>query len=342
MRQRALILAIGALILRSVHYAPAQEAERPIPVLFDTDVGNDIDDALALGVLHALESRGECRLASVTISKDNPHCAPFVDLVNTFYGRGEIPIGVVRNGPTPDDGNYVRQVSSARDDGRARYPRDLESGRETPEATSVLRRVLESLPDGSAVIVVVGFSTNLTRLVDSTPDAISPLPGAALVAKKCRLLVMMAGMFSASDRRPEYNVYTDAEAARSVFTRWPGPIVASGFEIGQAIRYPAQSILQDYSYVAHHPLREAYVLYDRMPYDRETWDLTAVLYAVRPSHDYFGLSPHGHISVDGNNVTQFMPDPAGRHQYLMASPEQAVRVREALVQLASQPPNRAP
>ena len=56
-------------------------------------MGNDVDDALALAMLHALESRGECRLLAVTITKDNPWSAVYVDLVNTFYGRARIPVG---------------------------------------------------------------------------------------------------------------------------------------------------------------------------------------------------------------------------------------------------------
>ena len=35
---------------------------QPVPVIFDTDMWNDVDDALALAMLHSLESRGECRL----------------------------------------------------------------------------------------------------------------------------------------------------------------------------------------------------------------------------------------------------------------------------------------
>ncbi|HEY6991450.1 MAG TPA: hypothetical protein VH369_23845, partial [Bryobacteraceae bacterium] len=42
------------------------------PVIFDTDMGNDVDDALALGVLHALSNRGECRLIGVTLTNANP------------------------------------------------------------------------------------------------------------------------------------------------------------------------------------------------------------------------------------------------------------------------------
>lgn len=50
---------------------PLQSAE-PVRLIFDTDIGNDVDDALALGVIHALQSRGECELLAVTVSKDHP------------------------------------------------------------------------------------------------------------------------------------------------------------------------------------------------------------------------------------------------------------------------------
>ncbi|MBL8219156.1 MAG: hypothetical protein JNL62_07995, partial [Bryobacterales bacterium] len=59
-------------------------AASPVSIIFDTDMGNDIDDALALACLHSLESLGEVKLLGVTITKDNRHAAPFVDLVNHF------------------------------------------------------------------------------------------------------------------------------------------------------------------------------------------------------------------------------------------------------------------
>jgi len=322
--------------------APAladEPTSTPVRLIFDTDMGNDIDDALALGVIHALQSRGECELLAVTISKDNAYCAPFVDSVNTFYGRGDVPIGVVREGKTPEESRYLTETVNAAD-GDRRFPHDLESGGDAPEAVALLRRVLAAQPDASVTMVQVGFSTNLARLLESPADEHSSLSGRELVARKCRLLSMMAGMFSESDRQREYNVFVDAPAAARVFADWPTPIVASGFEIGQAIKYPAESIERDYGYVAHHPLAEAYALYQQMPYDRETWDLTSVLYAVRPDRGYFDLSPPGEIAVDAEDVTQFTPTEAGRRRYLIATPEQAVRVREALVQLASQPPER--
>ena len=171
----------------------------PVRLIFDTDIGNDVDDALAIGVIHALQSRGECELPAVTITKDHELSVPFVDVLNTFYGRGSIPIGVVRNGPTTDASKFT-VLANQRDDGGLRYPHDLMSGTEAPEATSLLREVLARQPDHSVVIAQVGFSSNLARLLDSPPDQHSPLAGRELVEKKVRLLSVMAGAFLA-DRR---------------------------------------------------------------------------------------------------------------------------------------------
>jgi purine nucleosidase len=320
-------------------------ARDPVPLIFDTDIGNDIDDALALGLIHALESRGECKLLAVTITKDNRYAAPFVDAVNTFYGRGNIPIGVVRGGVTPEDGTYLRALATAEDDGRLRYPHTLRDGRDAPEATRLLRKLLAAQPDSCVVIVQVGFFTNMARLLDSKPDDASPLDGVALVNKKVRLFCPMAGDFMpapSKERLKEYNVAMDVKSAQHVFRRWPTPIVVSGFEIGEAILYPGRSIEQDYNYALHHPLAEAFKLYLKMPYDRPTWDLTAVLYAIRPDAGYFGLSPKGRVIVDDDGVTQFQAEASGPHRYLTVRREQAARVQEVFVKLCSRPPDRGP
>jgi len=324
----------GLLILVSMT-APAQ----PVPLIYDTDMGNDIDDALALAMIHALESRGECELLAVTLTKDNRWAAPFVDLVNTVYGRGDIPIGVVRGGKTPEDGNYNRQVVEKKGpDGEPLYPHDLTDGRNAPGAAGVLRKVLAAQPDGSVVIAQVGFSTNLARLLDSNPDDVSPLSGPELIKKKVKLLSVMAGDFAKS--RAEYNVKTDRRSAEQLFREWPGEIVVSGFEIGEAILYAARSIEQDYRYVEHHPVAGAYRHYMEMPYDRPTWDLTSVLYGVRPERGYFELSKPGKVWVDSESRTHFEAQPGGKRRYLIAPEPRRGRILEALTLLASQPPQQ--
>lgn len=348
MRYRFSFMMVALVLMSGMSRATeeatqAASSKTPVPIIFDTDMGNDVDDALALALIHSLQNRGECELLAVTITKDNEKVAPFIDLINTFYGRGEIPIGAVRDGKTQEPGKFVGQVADCKDGDSLRYPRDLNSNHDAPEATALLRKTLATAEDGSVVIVQVGFSTNLARLLESKPDEYSPLDGKELVAKKVRLLSAMAGSFSedlAKRRYPEYNVAIDIPAAKRVFHDWPTPIWMGGFEIGRAIKYPATSILQDYDYVSHHPVAEAYELYIEMPYDRETWDLTSVLVAVRPDRGYFGLSPRGRVTVEDDGYTSFQPSETGNCRYLTVTPEQIARVREEFVHLCSEPPKR--
>ena len=295
-----------------------------VALIFDTDMGNDIDDALALAVIHALESRGEAKLLAVTVTKDNRFAAPYCDLVNNFYRRGHVPVGVVRNGKTPDDTPMIQAPVERKPE----YPRTLRDYRKAPEAVDLIRRTLEAQPDGSVTIVQVGFSTNLARLLASPG-------GPDLIRRKVKLLSLMAGDFVSE--KPEYNVRIDIEAASKVIHEWPGPIVLSGFEIGSALLYPAASIEHDFSWVDRHPVVDAYRAYKKMPYDRPTWDLTAVLYAVRPDRDYFSVSEPGRVEVQADGRTLHKPEAGGRHRYLKLNETQRARTLEALIELASQP-----
>jgi inosine-uridine nucleoside N-ribohydrolase len=319
--------------------AESQTLRRPVPLIFDTDIGDDIDDALALAMIHALMSRCECKLLAVTITKDEPMSAAFVDAVNTFYRHGHIPIGVVHDGPAREPSRYTI-LADQKDGGHLRYPHRLLSGKQSPEAVALLRKTLAAAEDGSVVIVQVGASTNLARLLESGKDEQSDLPGVELVKKKVRLLSVMAGSFATKGGldQPEYNVRIDVPSAQTLVAKWPTPIVFSGFEIGVSLPYPAISIEKDFAYVAHHPVAEAYKLYEHMPYDRPTWDLTSVLYAVRPDRGYFDVSPPGRVEITKEGMAKFAPDPAGRHRFLILKSEERLRVREALVGLASQPP----
>ncbi|MCL4695072.1 MAG: nucleoside hydrolase [Candidatus Hydrogenedentes bacterium] len=336
----SIAFALGFGSLNALAQDLAAPPERPVPLIFDTDIGNDVDDALALGVIHALQSRGECELLAVTITKDHPLCAPFVDAVNTFYGRGDIPIGVVKEGPTPEDSKFL-PLAEQRDNGELRYPHDLMSSADAPDATTVLRQALADAEDNSVVIAQVGFSTNLARLLASGPDEISDLPGKELAAKKVRLISIMAGAFEPIDGKThrEYNVVMDIPAAQALAKDWPTPIVYSGYEIGLNIPYPAASIERDYAYVDHHPLPEAYQLYMPTPHERPTWDLTSVLWAIRPERGYFDLSKPGRTQVTDEGVTEFEEAANGNCVYLIANDAQKVRTKEALAQLSSQPPD---
>ena len=92
MKPHFLILLSSILLLGSA-------VAKPVPVIFDTDISGDVDDALTLAMLHSLADRGHCEILAITISKQNELAPAFVDAVNTFYGRPDIPIGYGSEGP---------------------------------------------------------------------------------------------------------------------------------------------------------------------------------------------------------------------------------------------------
>lgn len=308
----------------------------PVKLIFDTDMGNDVDDLMALAMIHNLQKRGACDLLAVTVTKDHPQAAAFVDAVNTLYGYPDTPIGVVRDGAAKEPGKFNLLADEKNADGSLRYPHDLKSGADAPEAVGLIKKILADQPDGSVVIAQVGFFTNLARLLDDAE-------GKALVAKKVKFLSIMAGAFQTvqwNTRHLEYNVKLDIPAAQKLAKEWPTQIIWSGFEIGVAAAFPHVVIEQDLDYIEHHPLKEAYYLYNPPPHDRPTWDPTSVLYAIYPDRGYFDLSPPGNVIVEDDSATLYRPgkDGKGKHRFLVMSPEQTARVREAIVQLSVEPP----
>lgn len=367
---RRLGLALAAVMASpsaGAETAPSPAPPRAVSVILDTDVWGDIDDVLALAMLHALDARGEARILAVTISTPDRWCAPFVDLVDTFYGRADIPIGVAAgNGAThpgvipnaTEQPNFTKTLATMRDrTGGFVFPHTLTDTSALPDAVALLRRTLAQQPDGSVVMIQIGYSTNLARLLDSAPDDASALPGVELVRRKVRLLSVMGGQFAGATyngRRqpagaPEFNLASDVPSSQRLLSAWPSPIVASGFETGLSIAYPGNSIARDFNYAANHPVAETYrytePLYHEPSappgrlHDHSTFDLTSVLYAVRPDAGYFSLSPPGRIVVNGDGSTRFVGNPAGSHRYLTTSPLQRARTQEAMVLLTSQPPS---
>src|SRR5271168_4509217 len=138
-----------AILLGLAVAAPASGAT-PLHVIFDTDMGNDVDDALALAMLHAFANRGEVKLLAVTVSKDNPWAAEYVRLVDEYYGRGSIPVGIVHDGKTKDDGLYVRQVCEL----HGRHP-DKSA---VQDAVELLRKTLAGESDGAVTMMAGNFA----------------------------------------------------------------------------------------------------------------------------------------------------------------------------------------
>ena len=314
-----------------------RRVEYPMNVIFETDLGNDIDDALALDMIYKYMDADSLNLLSISINKPGTAPAVYADIMNRWYGYPDVPIAVLREGADceADAVNYAKAVVDMKDaSGNFVFARGNDSIDFLPVPEKEYRKILSAAEDSSVTVISTGFFTNLARLLETGTDEYSALSGRELVEKKVKSLCCMAGCFN--DTIPsEYNVKKDIPAARKVLAEWPGRITLSPFELGFSIRYPAESIESDFVWAAHHPMVEAYKIYRQMPYSRQTWDLTAVLYAMEPDAGYFGISPDGVISIDENGRTVFTPSAGGKHHYLTVDGVQKRRIKAHLVSMVT-------
>jgi inosine-uridine nucleoside N-ribohydrolase len=316
------------------------QAKPPVGILFDTDIGGSIDDVLALALLYGFDGKNEARVVSVSVSRPSLKSAALAEAIGRFYagavsgafgavGR-TLPIGLRLDGkPAEDTPMLTVPLGKRNEKGEPVYVHGIEKPTDTAEVPALIRNALTSQYYQNCIIILTGPATNLAQAL--------AVPGVKeLVAKKVRYLSLMGGAYQ--DGKPEYNVKSDIAAARKLFAEWPTPIVASGYEVGEALLYPALSIENDFAWTPNHPVVDAYRAYKPMPYDAPSWDLTAVLYAVRPQENYFKLSDPGRISVLGDGRTRFTPAADGKHRYLILDPSQKDRVIKAYMELASAKP----
>ena len=136
----------------------------------------------------------------------------------------------------------------------------------------------------------------------------SPLSGKELIAKKIRRTVVMGGRFfgtwpfefgygiNTPHVTAEWNIYADIPAAQTVTEEWPGEMVFSSYETGNWL-ITLKKINDDENRKNVNPAAHSYFVHHGKG-GRESWDLTAMLYAVRPEAGYWNLHPYGKITVE--------------------------------------------
>lgn len=320
----ARVLAVGlvCVVVAGCRSGGSLESERPVAVIFDTDIGTDVDDAGALAILHVMADRGEAEILATMSANSNRWCGPALDAINTYYGRGDLAIGCSRTGPDPENW-YHESVGD--------YPHDLKDSNDAPEAVGLYREILAARPDGSVTIVVVGWLTNMAELLDSGPDAHSPLTGRELVAAKVRELVSMGGTWPNSPKdEGEYNFTMDRPAAHKVINEWPGRIVFTG--LGKDVMTGGRLVAEG---PGDNPVPAFYRNFFKANNvsARSSWDLIAVLYAVRGLSEYFTLVSDGKCITPDEASHQWQGGPASNHAYLeyRMPPEDLAAVIEDLL-----------
>jgi purine nucleosidase len=169
------------------------------PVIFDTDIGTDIDDAYALA---ALLHRPELELLGVTtVSSDARERARLAAKLLSVAGGKWARVPVYAGISTPTQ--YMKQVEWA---AGFSSPSLHESG-----AIEFMRREINARP-GKITLIAVGELTNMAALLDAEPG----------IGKKIRAISLMGGSIyrgyaAGSKPEPEWNIKSNARAAQTVF-----------------------------------------------------------------------------------------------------------------------------
>jgi pyrimidine-specific ribonucleoside hydrolase len=294
----------------------AQKSSKPKAIIFDSDMGPDYDDVGAIAMLHAFADSGYINILATVSSTNYEGVAAVFDVLNTYFQRPDLPIGVPKK-----NGLKLRDTQHWSDSLIANYPHTIKQNEEVPDAVEVYRKILAAQPDNSVTIVTVGFFTNMANLLKSPPDQYSKLNGKELVQKKVKELISMAGRFPSGK---EFNVERDAAASQVVFTQWPGNILLSGFEIGQKIKVGLPLI--NNPSITNSPVKDVFRIAIPMAKEdsagRMSWDETAVLVAAKGYAPYYTLKT-GTMPVkdDGRNTWS---DEGTKHAHLVEKvpPEQ--------------------
>jgi len=291
-------------------------------IILDTDISSDVDDVGAVAVLHALANQGKVQILAMMISSGDPWSAPCLDALNTWFGRPNIPIGIIKGKSVRHESKYTEAIATE-------FPQDLKTGESAPDAVTLYRRILSQQEDKSVFIVTIGYLTNLTNLLQSQADEVSPLNGQELVRRKVQRLICMGGQYP--DGR-EWNFYQDTPAAEFVLKEWSTSITFCGFEVGQNIM--TGRVLR--TLPVFHPVRRSYFLYNNIT-DRPSWDQLSVFYAVEGNTDVSGiswnLSPQGDNVIDSTGFNKWIANPNALNNYLglEISPQRAAEVINRLM-----------
>lgn len=313
--------------------------EKPRLVILDTDIGNDVDDVLAMDMLYKYMDVGKIKLLAVMGDKDSPYTSECIDIMNTWYGYPRIPIGTVSAGvKLPEYKNYAKYLCELESvSGRPLFRRSISDYTDLQPAHILYRKILAEQPDSSVNVISIGFFTNLSRLLETEADEYSPLSGRELVARKVHLLSVMGGDFVDNPIK-EYNVVKDISSAQYVFDNWPGTVIVSPFRLGQQIRFPGEVMAKKTRWGVPSPVIEAYCHYRPMPYNRQTWDLTSALFILEPDGGFFNISHAGKVNVDDSGVTTFSKNSSGKHYLLSVDETQVEMVKARFVRIFESKP----
>lgn len=183
---QGLVLLFGAAMSAGLHQAKAQQASEPQLVILDTDIGDDIDDAFALGL--ALRSPELKMLGITTTFGDTELRARLVDRYLAAVGRSDIPVaaGVA----TPHTNVFTQAAYALR-----------EPDHDHADGVEFLLSQIRRYP-GQITLIGIGPLTNVEAAIKRDPETFRKLK---------RVVIMGGSVYRGYDTKDGVNRQPDAE-----------------------------------------------------------------------------------------------------------------------------------
>lgn len=318
----AIIFILGFLILQACSFTLPNSGEVnavdktvPVKVVYETDFTLDVDDVGALAILHAMADNGEAEILAVSYNESQNKAADAIDALNTWYGRGDIPIGLYDKPlASPDFYNspYINTLAGMAND---------ITDNTVDTSLNVYKQVLAQQPDQSVTIISVGFLNNIYDLLKEDPE---------LVASKVNKLVLMGGVYYDDFNFVRHDL---VDQTQYVIENWPTPVIVSQ----EGIYIKTGAALEETP--VDNPVREAYYKwFDNSFQDRSSWDQVAVLYGVRGTDGYFEEVDEGTGQLKNGYKWNMQP---GYRMYLthkLSTTEMAKIIEDLMIQSPSSAP----
>ena len=153
------------------------EEKKPICIIYDTDIGSSTDDLFALKLLYYAADKGVVRLLGGTVCREDSaaNWEPYVklaDLMNTYYGYPNLPLGVERNGVRKPHAYipYAGIAEMKNADSTLMFKRTISDYSTLPDGYKLHRKLLAQQPDGETSILAIGFMSTVAHLLESEGD----------------------------------------------------------------------------------------------------------------------------------------------------------------------------
>ena len=206
-----------------------------IPVLFDTDIGSDIDDAVALAYLL---TQTKCDLLGITtVSGEPSKRAALARAVCRAAGREDVPIHVGLEAPL-----LAAPLQAGAGQAEVLSADELTEFSTRPTAVDFLRETIRARP-GEITLLATGPMTNLGVLFALDPE----------IPTLLKQLILMGGVFYGRSvahtqaTGAEWNMRCDPEAAALVFNAPVPRLLAVGLDVTEQCVLPSKEIREKFA-----------------------------------------------------------------------------------------------